>query len=91
MLIYHYTDVFVLLSVLEGLAVDTVVHQLDQIFLKGRGCSFLLLGVEVNIWLEPFGLLELQDSMGFHEDQTHLEVEFKVSVVEDIIFLGIEI
>jgi len=50
-----------------------------------------LRSVEVNVWLQPFGMLEFQDPMGFHEDQTHLEVEFKVSEMENVIFLGIEI
>src|SRR6218665_748333 len=90
-LVHDYTNFFIFSCVLEGFAIDTVVHQLEQIFLKSRSCSFPLLGVEVDILLEPFGLLKFQDPMGFDDDQTHLKVKFKVSIVENIIFLGVEI
>lgn len=84
----HIANILAFSGVLKGFAIDTAVHKLEHILLKGHACSLPLRSAKVNVWISPFTLLEFQDQMGFHRDQTHLEVECMVSVMKNVIFIG---
>ena len=64
-----------------------VVHQLEEIFLKGVFSHLSLLGVEVNVLFQPWSLVELNHSMDIFQHDTKFLVELQSSVVNDIFML----
>ena len=73
--------------VLTGLAIDRVVHELEELLLHlGLGCGTEI-GVLRDVGLEPARLLELDDAVDLCQLHPMLDVEFQVEVVGDIVDL----
>ena len=73
--------------ILTGLAIDRVVHELEELFLHlglGGGTEIGVLG---DVGLEPARLLELDDAMDLRQLHPMLDVELEVEVVGDIVDL----
>ena len=62
----------------------TVIHQLKEIFLKGVFSHLSLFGVEVNVLLQPWSLVELNHSVDIFQHHTKFLVELQSSIVNDI-------
>ena len=63
-----------------------VVHQLE-IFLKGVFGHLSLSGVEVNVLLQPWSLVEFNQSVDLFQHHTKFLVELQSFVVNDIFVL----
>ena len=66
---------------------NKVVHQLEEIFLKGVFSHLSLFGVEVNVLLQPWSLVEFNHSVDFVQHHTKFLVELQSSVVNYIFVL----
>ena len=69
------------------LSKNRVVHQLEEIFLKGVFSHLSLSGVEVNVLLQPWSLVEFNHSVDLFQHYTKFLVELQSSVVNDIFVL----
>ena len=69
------------------LSKNRVVHQLEEIFLKGVLSHLSLYGVEINILFQPWCLVEFNYSVDPFQHHTKFLVELQSSVVNDIFML----
>ena len=69
------------------LSKSRVVHQLEEIFLKGVFSHLSLSGVEVNVLLQLWSLVEFNHSVDLFKHYTKFLVELQISVVNDIFVL----
>ena len=66
---------------------NRVVHQLEEIFLKGVSSHLSLFGVEVSVLLQPWSLAEFNHLVDLFQHYTKFLVELQSSVVNDIFVL----
>ena len=57
---------------------NRVVHQLEEIFLKGVFSRLSLSGVEVNVLLQPWSLVEFNHSVDLFQHHTKFLEEFQI-------------
>ena len=69
------------------LSKNRVVHQLEEIFLKGVFSHLSLSGVEINVLFQPWSLVEFNYSVDPFQNHTKFSVELQSSVVNDIFVL----
>ena len=69
------------------LSKNRVVHQLEEIFLKGVFSHLSLSGVEVNVLLQPWSLVELNPSVDIFQHHTKFLVDLQSSIVNNIFVL----
>ena len=69
------------------LSKNRVVHQLEEIFLKGVFSHLSLSGVEVNVLLQPWYLVELHPSVDIFQHHTKFLVDLQSSIVNNIFVL----
>ena len=71
--------------ILAGLAIDRVVHELEELFFHlglGAGTEIGVLG---DVGLEPARLLEINDAVDLCQVHPVLDLEFQGEVVGDIV------
>ena len=66
---------------------NRVVHQLEEIFLKGVFSHLSLSGVEVNVLLQAWSLVELNPSVDIFQHHTKFLVDLQSSIVNNIFVL----
>ena len=66
---------------------NRVVHQLEEIFLKGVFSHFSLFGGEVSVRLQLWSLIEFNYSVDIFQHHTKFLVELQSSIVDDIFVL----
>ena len=69
------------------LSKNRVVHQLEEIFLKGVFSHLSLSGAEINVLFQPWSLVEFNHSVDLFPHYTKFLVELQSSVVNDIFVL----
>ena len=69
------------------LSKNRVVHQLEEIFLKGVFSHLSLSGVEINVLFQPLSLVEFNHSVDLFQHYAKFLVELQSSVVNDIFVL----
>ena len=70
---------------------ESVVHEFVEVFVEGgsRLCSFW--GIEVDVGLEPAGLIEGECSVDVSGDEAEVSVLLEVFIMEYIVLFGVKV
>ena len=84
-------DIYMVPNVLHGLTENCIVHELKEVLLKVVLRLGSLLGVKVNVFLEPCLLSEGQDFMHPRHFCTESHDELEVSIMDNVICFIVEV